>query len=610
LGFDTALILTEEEMFLSLVLRIIFQVQPAVLSSSVSTPALALAYYASHMAFLGGDFRGGRQSGVHDLLTKMFLQTKVRDASQRKGWQRLCRMFLVGERALYLSGRRKGSHFAGHPDSVPRSLEQLLNPAGKDEWLSRRIVLRSLLNLWVVEDQRDGALTSCELVGLRERLLTSSGRALLMAAKITVLPGLDADGVPAADAWLKFDWSIPWVANSAPVALVRSLRSSLARAPHIDLTKVSAYHVAVPPPASGDAGEAGISLAAKRKRSTKGSGRPSSRTRAASPATPLPLCAPALSTAAGCVTCSVDACVAWPMGAWASQFPLPSWLDVAADGKVDLNVVLEPRVKVVAEKAAERVGEAVKFVYNLVITQIETSPTVDSLALGGRVVALPQAHWTSRSVEMVKALDRIAARVMGDPTRGIQARHSPRQMATTNGPLAPLRMDATRDEETTAAWAGTAGELTEGAGLGTVGGVEVRGANAGGDKIMEDAAADPDEENACCGAGLVPAMDVVEGFGVVDGTDVSEGDVERLRSVGGGPSGGYARNSLAPHGLHLPTWPSMSVLSAPTPPTKEVSASWSFSFGKPLSLTVVDCFRSAGRLWCVVPVVDPVRNVV
>jgi len=131
-GFDTTLILMEEEMFLSLVLRIIFQAKPAVPSSSVSAPALALAYYASHMAFLGGDFRGGPQSVAHDLLTKMFLQTKVRNAPQRKGWQRLCRMFLVGERALYLSGRRKGSHFAGHPDSVPRSLEQLLNPAGKD----------------------------------------------------------------------------------------------------------------------------------------------------------------------------------------------------------------------------------------------------------------------------------------------------------------------------------------------------------------------------------------------------------------------------------------------------------------------------------------------
>jgi len=199
----------EEEMFLSLVLRIIFQAKPAVLSSSVSTPALALAYYASHMAFLGGDFRGGPQSVVNDLLTKMFLQTKVRNAPKRKGWQRLCRMFLVGERALYLSGRRKGSHFAGHPDSVPRSLEQLLNLAGKDEWLARRIVLRSSLNLWVVDDQRDGALTSCELLGLRERLLTPSGRALLMAAKITVLPGLDANGVPASEAWLKFDWSIP-----------------------------------------------------------------------------------------------------------------------------------------------------------------------------------------------------------------------------------------------------------------------------------------------------------------------------------------------------------------------------------------------------------------
>ena len=302
--------------------------------------------------------------------------------------------------------------------------------------------------------------------------------------------------------------------------------------------------------------------------------------------------------------------MACPMGAWAVQFPLPSWLDVSADGKVDLKVVLEPRLKVVAEKAAKKVGEAVKFVYNLVITQIETSPTADSLALGGRVVALSQAHSTSRSVEMVKAVDRVAARVMGDPTRGIQARHSPRQMATTNGSLAPLRMDATGDGETTAAWAGTAGELKEGAGLGTVGGLEVRGANAGGDAIMEDTAADPDEENVSCGAGLVPAMDVDEGLGIVDGTDFSEGDMERLRCVGGSPSGAYAGNSLAPHGLHLPTWPSMSVLSAPTSPTKEFSASWSFSFGKPLSLTVVDCYRSAERLWCVVPVVDPVQIVV
>jgi len=466
------------------------------------------------------------------------------------------------------------------------------------------------LNLWVVDDQRDGALTSCELLGLRKRLLTPSGRALLMAAKITVLPGLDANGVPASEAWLKFDWSIPWVANSAPVALVRSLRSSLAKAPHIDLMKVSAYPVAVQPPASDNAGEAVVSSAAKRKRSTKGSGRPSSRTRAAFPATPLPLCSPALSTVAGCLTYSVDACVAWPVGAWAVQFPLPSWLDIAVDDKVDLKVVLEPRLKVVAEKAAEKVGEAVKFVYNLVITQIETRPTVDSLALGGRVVALPQEHSTSRSVEMVKAVDRVAARVMGDPTRGIQERHSPRQMATTNGSLAPLRMDATGDGETTAAWAGTAEELKEGAGLGAVGGVEVRGANAGGDAIMEDTAADPDEENVSCGAGLVPAMDVDAGLGIVDGTDFSEGDVQRLRCVGGSPSGAYAGNSLAPHGLHLPTWPSMSVISAPTPPTKEFSASWSFSSGKPLSLTVVDCYRSAERLWCVVPVVDPVRIVV
>ena len=403
--------LSEEEMFLSYVLRIIFLVTPAVLTDTISTPALAVVYYASMMAFLGGDFRGDSRASVHDTLKRMFLQVDARKGPQKAGWEKLCSMFHVCSRGLFLGGRRKKfTHFMGQPDSVPRAMEVLLNPTGMAQWLSRRLQLRERLHLWVVDTQHKGALTLVELAGLRDYLATPEGHAAAVAVKCAVVPGLDPSGTRTDMAWLVFNWDMPWLSNSPSAILVRELTESLHKAPHNYMTSVADFPVDVDvdaeSPATPAATPSRAAAGGKRRGRARGGAaaevdRPTAKARGGAVAAYVP----ALASVPGCVTSDVAPCRAWPLGGWAVQLPLASFLDITAAGKIGLQISLQA-----CRREADEEGP---HAFILTITQSQVTPTPELKDVAARVKVGAGMPAGCANVDFMLGVDRISERILG-----------------------------------------------------------------------------------------------------------------------------------------------------------------------------------------------------
>lgn len=227
--------LTTGERVVSFLVRAIFTLSPPDIGASkVATPALLVAYFACRMAFLAGTVDG--DDVVYDTMTAMF-------KSPVDGWKGLCGMFGVSERGLILSGSlKRHAQFVGQPPSVRTGLNNVINPDGKPQWLSRRISLRKSLYLYPsTSAQTPGALTSGELSDLRKHLDSPRCRSMSAFLGCKTMPGSDPDGNLVRIASVEFDWAHAWVPSSTPARLVDALKGWLLKPPNADLSRVTAY---------------------------------------------------------------------------------------------------------------------------------------------------------------------------------------------------------------------------------------------------------------------------------------------------------------------------------------------------------------------------------
>jgi len=415
--------LTEEMVFLSLVLRIIFVVSPGVVTTSICTPLLAIIYYASKMSFLAGDFRGGSQACVGRCLRSMFSKPPSANSSDasslREGWIQLCRLFNLCSRGLYLCGRRKRCHFVGQPDSVPAAMEKRFNEKAPEQpqYLTRRAYLRTKLDLWVVESS-PGSLTAVELATLRRLLLSDEAKKLATAAKCRVIGGLDPNGAATDAAWLLFNWGLPWLPTGESEMLVTSLKSRLHKAPNNFMTKVSDWPR--DPVAAPVADTAAVSAAASKKRRVTGaaamggSARRSKHIKHAAEAFAPAALPAALASVDGHFVSDVHVSAAWPLGGWGVMLPLTSFLDASVEGKVDLNVQLRER--------ARTDGDLGPFCYTLRVMQVSVSKVPVDDPVAARVLAGGGISSRACNVDFMKAVDEMSAAVLRDPMRRKSAR--------------------------------------------------------------------------------------------------------------------------------------------------------------------------------------------
>lgn len=429
--------LSPGERCVSLIMRAIFRVSPAVLdcSNKVATPALLLAYFTCRMAFLceaAGD--GGRDGGAaHDSEEVAATLLSMFD-DPVEGWRKMCGMFGLCDRGLFLSGRvSASSHFVGQPDTVPKGLGQSINPHGKHQWISRRLSLRSRLALLPVPDSdgAPGALTADELSDLRRFLSSVSGKRAAASAGIFLLPGRGADKDADVLAAMEFNWSHEFSPSSTPGKLVEELKIKFLKAPSCDLARVSAFPVvtrlnrrtrAAKTAAVVESDEAAnatdinpfpvdsASIGVARqtgKRPAVGSVRPSrqrrpgsGRFRGSAPESPIPSTPALVAVAEAVVTGRVHPCTAWPLGAWALQVTLCTDLDLSAAGCTRLRVGLVPR--------SVEPGENGDYDYTLVVTQRETNETQYTNETAGSVCVAPGLDQRSRSVDFLEGVRRVA----------------------------------------------------------------------------------------------------------------------------------------------------------------------------------------------------------
>lgn len=416
---------------MSLILRIIFRVAPAVLDTTnkVATPALMLAYFTCRMAFLcqaaGGNCAGHDSEDVAAILLSLF-------DDPVEGWRRMCGMFGLCDRGLFLSGRlSSSSHFLGQPGTVPKGLGQSINPQGKHQWISRRLSLRSRLELLPVADGHNepGALTADELSHLRCFFSSVSGRRAAVSAGITLVPGSAEEQNRGFWAAMEFNWSHDFLPSSTPALLVEELKSKFLKAPTCDLARVSAFPltkkrnkafdtaeggsgdaataIADDPSATGSAElqvprlmgkRAAVELA--RPRPSRPRRHASGRFRGGVPEAPISS-TPALVPVAGVVVAGrVHQCTAWPLGAWALQVTLSTDLDLLAAGCTRLRVGLVPR--------STEPGENGDYHYTLVVTQRETNETVFTKETAASVCVGPGLDERSRSVDFLEGVRRVA----------------------------------------------------------------------------------------------------------------------------------------------------------------------------------------------------------
>lgn len=227
--------LTTGERVVSFLVRAIFHLSPPDIGASkVATPALLVAYFACRMAFLAGTAEG--DDVVYNTMTAMF-------KSPIDGWKCLCGMFGVSDRGLFLSGRlKRHAQFVGQPPSVQVALNNVVNPEGKPQWLSRRISLRKSLYLYPAAGaDTPGSLTADELFDLRKHLDSPQCRSICAFMGCKIMPGTDPDGNITRIASVEFDWAHTWVPSSTPARLVDSLKGCLLKPPNADLSRVTAY---------------------------------------------------------------------------------------------------------------------------------------------------------------------------------------------------------------------------------------------------------------------------------------------------------------------------------------------------------------------------------
>lgn len=461
--------LTAGERVVSFIVRAVFYVSPSSLGANkVATPALMVAYFACRMAFLAGTADG--EDVVYDTMTAMF-------KSPLDGWKCLCGMFGLCDRGLFLSGRlKRHAQFVGQPSSVPASLNDVVNPQGKPQWLSRRISLRKSLYLYPTSDpDTPGTLTAGELSQLRTHLDSPRCRSMCAFMGCKIMPGIDPDGNVARIAAIEFDWAHAWVPSSTPARLVDSLKSVLLKPPNADLSRVAAYprsqaaavlrnpsraapespagkSVARPstslavPPSSGvqsatraapalstasavaalavsvdyQADEVDVGPVTSGRRPTespsadvqttgkRGTAWPSKPPRAkrgaprlkpSEPRHPVLAAPPPLMTGDELVGC-IGPSVVWPDGAWAIQVPLPPDLDALAVGRPQLDIQLESK-----SLSPDSQGE---YHYALVVTQEGNIVNDLSRELGAFVSAAPGLDDTSRSLDFLRGIRRIA----------------------------------------------------------------------------------------------------------------------------------------------------------------------------------------------------------
>lgn len=443
---------------MSLVARTIFCVSPAVLdgSNKVATPALLLVYFTCRMAFIAqaacGDQGTPGADGVYGTLLELFAQPV-------DGWKKLCHMFGLCERGLFLSGRlNAASHFVGQPHTVPTSLNKTINPQGKYQWVTRRLSLRPKLDLLSTSGVDDpGSLTVDELRTLRQFFSSVDGITCAVAAGVNILPGrhpVTNAEVPVAS--IEFDWSHQYSASSQPALLVDALKAKLLRAPTTDLARVRGFPIAktskkdvlltadapgsaatadldegladvdsmdedvAPVPRRRKGKRAAAGLTDPRRHRRFGTGRFSGP---ASEAPETPVMSPlGLLPMAGAVTAGrVHPCTSWPLGAWALQVTLSTDLDVLATGTPKLIVRVVPR--------STAANESGNYCYALMVTQQETIESSFTKQMAPHVCVVPRLDQRARSVDFLHGVRRVsqkrsslllaknAGKMATDPTR-------------------------------------------------------------------------------------------------------------------------------------------------------------------------------------------------
>jgi len=437
---------TLNEAALARVVRCIIRAGPPIIDkkNKTATPALAVPYFASKMAFLAGAMPGGALEGIHAAALEVF-------SSSMNGWLWLCRLCGVCDRGLFLVGRILPEHqFVGQPSSINcTDLVNCFNPSGGPMWTSRRFSMRHELDLWDVDLSGPGSPSVEDLAMVREVLRTEDGKKLATAAGCSVMAGTAGRGGGSTTASkLVFDWSAPWVPGSAAAALVHAVeqQAGFLKPPYNDLVTVKKWPVVYPPPSSAPASAAGLSrkrraaggraAAAERadllsssdedsprapSRAETGE-RPAQRPRnrggrsgkikvstrnaveAAASFVPAPS-AP-LTDLQGCILTTIYPCAAWPRGGWAAQIPLAAFLDLSAVGKVCLSVSVLPQPG--PPDGSVVVCDGGIYSYRLVVIQTRIEATDETRALAKFVRAADGVSDRCQSIDMLKGVRRAA----------------------------------------------------------------------------------------------------------------------------------------------------------------------------------------------------------
>lgn len=405
-GSDMPALSVGEEI-ISLVARLILFPGPAVVSKTLAIPALAVAYFISHMGFLSGLPQDEASAIIHKAFVDMFIPSSV------AGWRTLCRMFGVSDRALYLSGRRAPqTHLAGQPATVPSSLNENINPKKEAQWVSRRLCLRTSISLHPDDENSSGpgSLTPVELKRVRDLLSTPAGRGLALGARCVVLPGADSYSAHMAATRLRFDWGHAWVPLSPPWRVVQALTPALLKPPHSDLSTVHLFPVdetePSPAPTTPTARTPSSGKVVRRKRAASAPPRPPRQRRSSARVPEAPevvsTLVPALPTLNHlCVSGEVLPNSCWPQGAWAMQLNLSSAHDLSAAGNVQLGVTVDFE--------SPRADENGQYSYRVVVSQLETVATAMSKELEPYVTAAPSLDPGCRSVDFLNAVRGLCA---------------------------------------------------------------------------------------------------------------------------------------------------------------------------------------------------------
>jgi len=606
---------TREKALLASVIRYIFYLAPPVVNKNLCTPALVVPFLASEMSWMVGPVAEGCRECVDGASREVF-------KNPLSGWLWLCNEFSVCERGLYLTSRVKHEfQFIGQPSSVLcEEIIQGINPTHASQWESRRVVVRSSLDLWNVDLSRPGSPNAVELSKLRQLLSTEEGARQAADAGCVLLPGTEGSNGPATDkSTLLFGWgSTRWVPGSPAATLVEELSPGFFKAVNRTLAAVKDWpveHSDSAPAAKNDgrirkrsaAGAAFARAQSPRAPSAAETGRgpvPRAHTHgkrkvtsrrgdvdAAASYVPAPL----LLEVPGCIISTVDPCPAWPRGAWATQIPLASFLDTSALGKVSLHVHVTAQAGR-GDGGDVQVCSSGIYSYRLVVKQVRLQATDESRALSKFVRAVPGVSERSRSIELLKGVRRVAVNKLKKDNRGIaqllphgllfsQDADSGSPVATGGSPAGPPTTGGTATMEDVVEDVAVVGHADAGA---------TQGSSSGSNTAGGAGAATQGVETAEVGTGTTSGSSAgspADGGALAATKDVGPPVVVRtgLTNEGGGCSEWDVSNI------------SVNVLNNLAIPSKEFSYSFSFRSDKLLRRKVTHV-RDCGRLWVVADV--------